>query len=363
MNLFPTPCLVFDAAVFDRATERVLSYARQHQIRVRSHFKSYKCLALAARHQRAGIDAFAVAKVSEAEVLVKAGVVDVTIAYPALGRERSSRIAELARCAKVSVWIESDAHAQELHVALREREATVGVWIPLDLGLQREGLRTVEQLESLLGVLHELDTVRVEGFAVYLGHLFGDRAALAAAETYDAINDAIERFQLCADAILQRRLPVSVGSTPALFHFHRIAGVEEMRVGTAWLQDLSAVTLHGVSLDEVGCWVEASVVSTPEPGIILLDAGSKCLARQSLEVGAGSVFGVLPEWPDARLCRVNEEIAWVDVRACASAPKLGERVRVFPVNGPLVVSAFDVAVLLEMDAAREVAMEGRGKFV
>jgi D-serine deaminase-like pyridoxal phosphate-dependent protein len=66
------------------------------------------------------------------------------------------------------------------------------------------------------------------------------------------------------------------------------------------------------------------------PGQIVIDAGSKTLTSDLCGPAPDSGFGHVLEYPQARISRLSEEHGQVDVRACQTIPRLGERVTVIP---------------------------------
>jgi D-serine deaminase-like pyridoxal phosphate-dependent protein len=83
--------------------------------------------------------------------------------------------------------------------------------------------------------------------------------------------------------------------------------------------------------------VLATVVSQPAPERVILDCGSKTLAADRLD----GLHGLVVEYPEARIYKLSEEHAHVDVSACPVRPCLGERVRVIPVHTCVVANLTD----------------------
>ena len=69
----------------------------------------------------------------------------------------------------------------------------------------------------------------------------------------------------------------------------------------------------------------------------MLDSGSKTLSSDRVAPSVGEGYGLILDYPDAVITRVNEEHAVVDLSACARKPAIGERVRILP-NHVCVVS-------------------------
>ena len=72
----------------------------------------------------------------------------------------------------------------------------------------------------------------------------------------------------------------------------------------------------------------ATVVSAPTRDRAILDAGSKTLTYDPAEGASG--YGLLVEYPEAEVFRLNEEHGYVDVSHCDPPPGVGETVTIVP---------------------------------
>src|SRR5919106_5235156 len=95
-----TPAVVVDLDVMDQNLSRMADYCREHQLLLRPHTKTHKIPELAKRQIAGGATGITVAKISEAEVMLDAGITDILIAYPIVGPQKTSRLARLAEQAR-----------------------------------------------------------------------------------------------------------------------------------------------------------------------------------------------------------------------------------------------------------------------
>ena len=70
------------------------------------------------------------------------------------------------------------------------------------------------------------------------------------------------------------------------------------------------------------------MISTAVPGQVVVDAGSKALAKESRSGEAG--FGILFHRPAVVVSSVSEEHGVLDLSGIDWHPKVGERVRIIP---------------------------------
>jgi len=185
------------------------------------------------------------------------------------------------------------------------------------------------ELGDLVRGLDTLSGLRFQGICFYPGHIrLMDETGLRAM-------DALDRLVRSAVSDLHRdgfEVPVvSGGSTPTLYHSHRVTAMNEIRPGTYIFNDRNTVAGGACGVDGCAASVITTVVSTARPGQVIIDGGSKTFSSDRL-AGAGEEagFGLFPEEPRAVLFRMNEEHGFVDVRACHTSFRVGDRLRVIP---------------------------------
>ena len=79
-----TPALAIDLDIMDRNLHRAAAYAHEHNLRIRPHTKTHKIPDLAVRQLSLGAAGITVAKVGEAEVMMKASPRDFRSSIPSL---------------------------------------------------------------------------------------------------------------------------------------------------------------------------------------------------------------------------------------------------------------------------------------
>src|SRR5207247_2862679 len=95
----------------DRVERNVASlqrYCNEHGFALRPHIKTHKLPAVAHLQIQAGAVGIACQKLGEAEVMAAAGLGDILLTYPLIGREKGERLAALARGVTMSVVGDSE---------------------------------------------------------------------------------------------------------------------------------------------------------------------------------------------------------------------------------------------------------------
>ena len=358
----PTPFLVIEEAVLKRNIRRIHDYARCHGFAVRPHIKTHKSLYIAAMQLDFGAVGLAVAKVEEAEVMASKGPVDITIAYPAVGHHRARRIAALSRGNAVRVAVDTPYALDELAEEAVRHGTVIGVHVMVDAGLHRCGISRPDKVVGLARYAQSHPGLRFEGIQMYLGHLYGDAARDVA--RFKQINQVWEPvYEALCDAGLKPET-ISSASTPSLGNTHLVRHVNEIRVGTAVLNDYFVVKFGHCTVEDCAARVVATVVSDAVSGQVIIDAGSKALSAKQMLRHDTLEMGMVVEYPGARIKRLHEEHGWVDVSACKKAPKIGERLTIIPVNVSLCMNLYDHFYLIACDGTlRKKRVDARGCLV
>ncbi len=323
-----TPALLIDLDVMERNLNRAADYARRHNLRLRPHTKTHKIPALARRQLDSGAAGITVAKVGEAEVMLGAEPPDLLVAYPVVGPRKLERLIAIARRTQVTIALDSLAVAQPLSEAASAAGIPIGVLAETDVGLGRVGVQPGNAVVELAKGLDTLPGLSLKGFAFYPGHIKAlDEDGFHAIERLSALVSQVaadfRRAGLPADI-------VSGGSTPTLFHSHRVRGMNEIRPGTYIFNDRNTVACGGASLEDCAATILVTVVSTARQNGMIVDGGSKTFSSDRLATTGEATFGHLLDAPGARFFALNEEHGYVDLAACPRKFQVGERVRIIP---------------------------------
>jgi D-serine deaminase-like pyridoxal phosphate-dependent protein len=323
----PTPRLQICAETVARNLRRMAEYARSHGLLLRPHTKTHKSLHVARLQLNEGACGLTVAKVGEAEVMAQV-CEDLLLAYPTVDPYRCRRVAELANRIKLRVAIDSRYAAEALSRHADQRRTTVGVLVDVDLGYKRTGVQSDELAVQLAKVVDKLPGLRLDGIMTYTGHVLGSEAQQQSAfegiaARLEQLLDSWNRNGLCADI-------VSGGSTPAAFSCHLARHFTEIRPGTYVYNDMNTVRGGYVSLEDCAARVITTVVSNNVDDQVVLDAGSKTLTSDLCGPAPDSGYGRIVEYPQAKIFRLTEEHAQVDVSACSRRPQLAEQLSIVP---------------------------------
>ena len=135
-----TPALVIDLDAMERNLATMATFARSHGVRLRPHAKMHKCAAIARLQMAAGAVGMCVQKTSEAEALAAAGIADLYISNEVISPAKLARVAALARQVRLAIAVDSAEGVERLAAAMRDAQATIDVFVEVDVGHGRCGV-------------------------------------------------------------------------------------------------------------------------------------------------------------------------------------------------------------------------------
>ena len=323
-----TPAVVVDLDVLEKNIRRLAAYCRDHRLALRPHTKTHKIPEIAKMQVESGAWGITVAKVGEAEVMVEAGLDNLLVAYPILGKTKLDRLMKLAHSRRITVAMDSKVAAEGLSSAATQAGCQVGILVECDLGMHRCGLQTVPEILELARHISRLPHVDFRGVLFYPGQIWVEPASQA-----EILGQISTRLQTIIEALNKEKLScqvVSGGSTPSAFNSHRIEGLTEIRSGTYVFNDRNTLDLGACSPPDCALKILVTVVSNAVPGKAMIDGGSKTFSSDRLLSGDKSGFGLVLEHPDIRFESMSEEHGHLNLSSSDYRPDVGERLSILP---------------------------------
>jgi D-serine deaminase-like pyridoxal phosphate-dependent protein len=336
-----TPMPIVLADVMQRNIDRMQGFAVEHNLDLRPHVKTHKCVEVGRRQVEAGAVGITAGNVGEAEVFAQAGFEDIFLAYPVWpSGTKGRRIRRLAETARMRVGVDNLAAIEALAEAMGEEPDRLQVVVEVDCGARRSGAPPAA-VGDLARAARRRGLVPV-GVYTYPGHGSsgpGSRQP-AAQEQQAALTAAVRSL---GDVGITAEV-VSAGSTPTVA-FSTSSVITEIRPGEYVFCDLNNTRLGACADDQVALFVAATVVSDWVPDQVILDVGTKALGREgSPERGYGAVAGT-----KAVLAKLNEYHGFLPLPAGDFRPRVGAVVPVVPNHVCPVVVNFEELIVTDSD--------------
>jgi len=336
-----TPGPIVLADVMQANIDRMQRFAAQHDLDVRPHVKTHKCIEVGRLQVEAGAVGITAGNVGEAEVFAAAGFDDIFLAYPVWpSGTKGERIRRLAQTARLRIGVDNQAAIDALADAMGDEPDRLEAVVEIDCGARRSGAPP-EAAGDLAGAARDRGLVPV-GVYTYPGHgSAGPGSREPAAHDQEAALGAavrsLEGVGLTAEV-------VSAGSTPTVA-FSTGSPITEIRPGEYVFCDLNNLGLGACAEDQIALFVAATVVSDWVPDQVILDVGTKALGREgNAERGFGGIAG-----KKAVLAKLNEYHGFLAVPAGEPRPGVGTVVPVVPNHVCPVVNSFEELVVTDSE--------------
>lgn len=336
----PAPVVLID--VVRENIARMQAFADTHGKRLRPHVKTHKSVRLGRMQREAGAVGLTAGNLSEAEIFAADGCSDIFLAYPiwAIG-SKAERLRRLAGITELSVGVESEAAVDALATAMGDDAGRLGVVVEIDCGAGRSGVEP--SAAGDLAAHARSRGLRPLGIFTYPGHggTVGAREG-AAQDQAVALRAAVESFA-------PHGIPVSVvsaGSTPTA-ELCTDPVITEIRPGEYIFNDHDNVRIGDCRPEQIGLFVASTVVSDQGHEHVIVDAGTKALAREgNPDRGFGNVPSV-----DGVLSKLNEYHGFLALPEGGTRPAVGATVPIVPNHVCPVVNSFEELIITDRTGA------------
>jgi D-serine deaminase-like pyridoxal phosphate-dependent protein len=322
-----TPAVVIDLDRLEANIARFQAYLDRHGIANRPHIKTHKIPQIARMQIAAGAVGITCQKLGEAEVMADAGIDDIFIPYNIIGAAKLERLTALARRVRLSVAADSVAVITGLGNAMAGTGLELTVLVECDTGMGRCGVQTPAEAVELALLITRTPGLRFGGLMTYP----------SSPEIGPFMHEAVRLLRDRGIAVER----VSGGGTAGMWRAHEHPQITEYRAGMYIYGDRYTLRAGAMQLEECALTIITTVVSRPTPDRGVIDGGSKTFSSDLLGLEG---YGLILEYPEARIVSLSEEHGVVDFSRCTQRPAVGERVSVIPNHCCVVSNLFDEMV-------------------
>ena len=333
-----TPALLLDLEAFERNLDRMDQSLAANRIRVRPHSKSHKCPEIALRQMARGAIGVCCQKVSEAEAMVEGGVMNVLIANEVIGAPKLSRLAALARRARVSVCVDDLRNVTDIDAAARAAGVKIDVLVEINVGANRCGVEPGLPAVELARQIASAKNLRFAGLHAYQGAAQHARTPL---ERKAAIAKAVQYVRETMDALQAHGLKPDIitGAGTGTYLLEAASGVyNEIQPGSYIFMDADYNRNLGedgkpVNSFEQSLFVWATVMSHASAERAVVDAGLKALS-------VDSGMPLVADLPGVEFLKASDEHGVLKLPHGAHV-KIGDKIRLIPGHCDPTVNLYD----------------------
>lgn len=357
----PTPALLIDLDIFEHNLQALANYMKSRSVTFRPHAKAHKSPAIGKLQLASGATGLCAAKLGEADVLVRGGIRDVLITAEVVGPLKIDRLMGLLAITQdIKAVVDSEQNAIDLSTAALASKRKLKVAIDVNVGQNRTGLGTPEEIVALAQIIAKqkgLDLIGLQGYGGNNQHVMGfeNRKAreVASNEKVVAARHALEKAGFAVQM-------VSVGGTGSYNIDADFPGVTEIQPGSYVFMDSHYNKIGGrdqPDFSEFGnsLSVLTTVISRAVSGRAIVDAGGKALSTDESvpePIGlTGATYGVAgDEYGALRLQNPSRDL------------KVGDQLQIMPGHCDTTVNLHNVFFGVRKGVVEHVwPIEGRGR--
>jgi len=318
-----TPALTADLNILEKNIRDMAEHCKDLDMPLRVHIKTHKIPEIAHMQLDAGAIGICCQKLGEAEVMCAAGIRDILIPYPIVGKHKLERLMRLVKRANIIVAVDSEEVARGISRKAQEEGCEVHVIVELDTGGKRTGVQSPEAALSLTKKILSMPNLCFEGLMTFPSRI----------EAKPFIEKTVELLK--AEGISVNM--ISGGGT-GLEAISKEIGCTEHRSGSYVFEGLKRINRKTNPPNPRTCALRVicTVVSTPTPDRIIIDGGQKTFTSYPPRP-----YGYIVEHPEAKIYAMSVEHGHVDVSACPHKFKVGERLSVIPLHQGMTLNLHD----------------------
>jgi D-serine deaminase-like pyridoxal phosphate-dependent protein len=239
----------------------------------------------------------------------------------------------------------------------------IEVLIEVEVGENRSGVITDEQLINLAKYIKTKEKVILKGVFSHEGHSYKAKNIEACIE---ACIESQQRTIRAGTMIKELGISIdtiSIGATPSMMHAGIIEGVTEIRPGTYIFMDVGqGSAIH--DFNKCAATVLTTIISKPTDERVVLDAGAKSLTSQNRSEGICSThgYGLVKNSNNIRLNGVFDEHGLIYNKEFRDSIEIGDKLEIIPNHVCPTCNLYEKAYLVSQGTVlKEIPILCRGK--
>lgn len=268
-----TPILLVNKNQVYRNISKMIEKAKKNHVRFRPHFKTHQSAVIGEWFKEFGVSSITVSSVKMAECFANAGWDDITIAFPVNILE-IEKINNLAKKIDLNLLVESENVIRFLE---NELESEVKVWINIDVGYHRDGIKwdKWDKITRLARLIEDSKILVLKGILTHAGHSYKSRTKVEIVQVHIDSISKMETIQMYLTEKGFFNIEISVGDTPTVSIVDEFSSVDEIRPGNFVFYDLKQVQISSCSENEIAIRFACPIVAKYEDrNEVLIDGGA-----------------------------------------------------------------------------------------
>jgi D-serine deaminase-like pyridoxal phosphate-dependent protein len=328
----------------ERNIKKMANFFKGQPCKLRPHMKTHKLPLIAHKQVEAGAIGITCAKLAEAKIFLESGIKNVLIANEVVGRTKIERLVNLSGYGDLIVCVDNYENAREISEAAGKIRRKMSVLVEVNVGLDRCGVSpgkpALEFVQRIAGLRN----------LVFRG-LMGYEGGLSLLDLEEKKKKCVECNRLLVEttALVEKNgFPIEIATAGGSNTFNLTGlypGITDLQVGSYVTMDTHN-RYYGLDFEQA-VTVLATVISRPEKGRAVTDAGKKSLSSDE---------GLpLCTRPGITVSKLNEEHGHLAVENPDDDLKAGEKIEIIPSHGCTTIPLYDRYFIIRNDCVESVA--------
>jgi D-serine deaminase-like pyridoxal phosphate-dependent protein len=345
-----TPALLFYMNAAERNIAKMAAFFKDQACKLRPHMKTHKLPLIAHRQMEAGAVGITCAKLGEAKIFLEAGIKSVLIANEIVGKEKIGRLVNLAGYGDLIVCVDDLNNATEVSEAAGRIGRKVSVLVEVNVGLNRCGVPPGKPALEFVQEVARLKFLTFRGVMGYEGGLFIDDLE----DKRKKCTEYNQRLVETKELIERNGFPVEIVTAGGSNTFNLTGiypGITDIQAGSYVTMDAHN-KFYGLDFEQA-VTVMATVISRPEKGRAVTDAGEKSLSTdEGLPICKETGVSI---------SKLNEEHGHLAIEKPDHPLAVGDKIEIIPSHGCTTIPLYDRYIVIRNDHVEAVMeMSARG---
>ncbi len=339
-----TPALLLDMGAVERNIAKMADFFSDKACKLRPHIKTHKLPLIAQKQIEAGAIGITCAKLGEAKVFLEAGIKDVLIANEIVGRVKIQRLVNLSGYGHLIVCIDNYDNAKDISEAAGKIGRKIHVLAEVNVGIDRCGVMPGKPALELVRRITALRNLVFRGIMGYEGGIF-------VLDVEEKMKKCMESNRLLVETkklIEKDGFPVEIvtaGGSNTFYLTGLYPGITDIQVGSYVTMDAHN-KYYGLDFEQAVA-VLATVISRPEKGRAVTDAGMKSLSTDN-------GLPICKE-PGISIFKLNEEHGHLKIENPDHDISIGDKIEIIPSHGCTTIPLYDRYFIIRNDHVESVA--------
>lgn len=347
-----TPAFLIHLSSLKNNAEKMLEKAQKHQLKLRPHVKTHKCVEISKLQNGGTLGPITVSTLAEAKYFAAAGFTDITYAVPIASAKLGEVREILERGVRLHLLIDNRSVAEEV-ANYAQNKFKISVFLKVDCGYHRAGVdpnsSSSLELAEFLGRHPHLEFL---GLLAHAGHSYHAKSVEEVRKIAEEERTILLGLAKKIKALGIACKEISVGATPTCQHCENWQGITEMRPGNYIFFDKFQADVASCSLSDCAATVLTRVLSHyPERKQFLIDAGALALSKDlgADHLNCGHSYGAVKNYPELRLENISQEHGMISYREKEdyAGLKAGDLIEIIPNHSCLTAALFPVYHVIE----------------